>query len=44
MAVLKAKEDYHAREKLFANGPERFSVSLPGSAPGIVSYNGARES
>jgi hypothetical protein len=44
MAVLKAKEDHHEREKSFANGSDRFSVSLPESAPGIVSFNVARES
>jgi hypothetical protein len=44
MVVLKAKEDHNAREKSFANGSERFSVSLPGSAPGILSFNVARES
>lgn len=44
MAVLKAKEDHHAREKLFVNGSGRFSVSLPESAQGLVSITVARES
>jgi hypothetical protein len=39
MAVLKAKEDHHAREKLFTNGPNRFSVPLPESALPIITFH-----
>lgn len=42
MAVLKAKEDHHATEKLFAHGPDRFSVPLPVTALSSIPSNVAR--